>query len=83
MLYRFFYLRGIIMGKNIKKQSKGNFIQSVKGKILIMGALGIAAALIIGIVGITSIHRNGQNSEIVALVDEINVLQAQNLANDA
>ncbi len=71
------------MGKNIKKQSKGNFIQSVKGKILIMGALGIAAALIIGIVGITSIHRNGQNSEIVALVDEINVLQAQNLANDA
>ena len=65
------------------KTNKGNFIQSVKGKILIMGALGIAAALVIGIVGVTSIHKNGQNSEIVSLVNEISVLQSQNLANDA
>ncbi|WP_158589433.1 methyl-accepting chemotaxis protein [Butyrivibrio sp. CB08] len=62
---------------------KGKFYQSVKGKILMMGALGIIAALIIGIVGVTSINRNGQISEVVSLVNEINVLQAQNLANDA
>ncbi len=48
-----------------------------------MGAIGIIAALIIGIVGVTSINRNGQISEVVSLVNEINVLQAQNLDNDA
>lgn len=62
---------------------KGKFYQSVKGKILMMGALGIVVAIIIGIVGVSSIHRNGNNSEVVSLVNEIGVLQAQNLANDA
>ena len=67
----------------MKSSKKGNFLQSVKGKILIMGVLGIAAALIIGIIGISSINRNGQISEMVSLVNEISVLQSQNLANDA
>ena len=62
---------------------KGKFYQSVKGKILMMGALGIIAAVIIGVVGVSSIHKNGQNSEVVSLVNEIGVLQAQNMANDA
>jgi methyl-accepting chemotaxis protein len=62
---------------------KGKFYQSVKGKILMMGALGILAAIIIGVVGVSSINRNGKNSEVVSLVNEIGVLQAQNLANDA
>ena len=62
---------------------KVKFYQSVKGKILMMGALGIIAAIIIGVVGVTSINRNGRNSEVVSLVNEIGVLQAQNLANDA
>ena len=67
----------------MKSKNNGTFIQSVKGKILIMGVLGIAAALIIGILGISSNSRNGQMSEMVALVNEISVLQSQNLANDA
>ncbi len=71
------------MNKKKTRSGKGNLFQSVKGKILIMGALGIAAALIIGLLGVTSINRNGQNSEVVSLVNEINVLQSQNLANDA
>jgi methyl-accepting chemotaxis protein len=71
------------MAEKSKVKSKGNFFQSVKGKILLMGALGIVAALIIGSVGVSSINKNGQNSEVVALVNEINVLQSQNLANDA
>ncbi|MBQ6588142.1 MAG: methyl-accepting chemotaxis protein [Butyrivibrio sp.] len=62
---------------------KGKFYQSVKGKILMMGVLGIAAAVVIGAVGVTSINQNGDNSEVVSLVNEINILQAQNLANDA
>lgn len=62
---------------------KSKFYQSVKGKILMMGALGIIAAVIICVVGVSSIHKNGQNSEVVSLVNEIGVLQAQNMANDA
>ncbi len=71
------------MSKTQEKISKGNFLQSVKGKILVMGVLGIAAAIIIGVVGVTSINRNGQNSEVVSIIDEINIFQSQNLANDA
>lgn len=70
------------MSKNGAKQT-GGFVHSVKGKILIMGILGIAAAVVIGIVGVFSINKNAQSSEIVSTVNEINVLQSQNLANDA
>lgn len=48
-----------------------------------MGAFGIAAAVLIGIVGVISINRNAQISQVVSMVNEINVLQSQNLANDA
>ena len=72
-----------IMSKEKTQENKGNFIQSVKGKILVMGSLGIAAALVIGLVGIISINRNAQNSEVVSTVDEINILQAKNIGNDA
>ncbi|WP_026528562.1 methyl-accepting chemotaxis protein [Butyrivibrio sp. VCD2006] len=71
------------MSKEKTQENKGNFIQSVKGKILVMGSLGIAAALVIGLVGIISINRNAQNSEVVSTVDEINILQAKNIGNDA
>lgn len=70
------------MSKKGAKQA-GGFVHSVKGKIFIMGALGIAAAVVIGIVGVFSINKNAQSSEIVSTVNEINVLQSQNLANDA
>ena len=71
------------MNGQVTQKSTGSFFQSVKGKILFMGVLGIAAAVIIGLVGITSINQNAKNSEVVSTVNEINVLQAQNLGNDA
>ena len=69
-----------------KKTSKGNGgspFSSVRGKFLITGALGVIAALTIGLVGITSISKNSKNSEVVSLVNDIHVMQTQNLANDA
>ena len=69
-----------------KKTSKGNGgspFSSVRGKFLITGALGVIAALTIGLVGITSTSRNSKNSEVVSLVNDIHVMQTQNLANDA
>lgn len=62
---------------------KRNLFQSVKGKILLIGILGIDAAIVIGLVVIISINRNANNSEVVSTVNEINILQAQDLANDA
>lgn len=68
---------------NKTRINKSNLLQSVKGKILVMGVLGIAVAVIVGLVGVVSINRNAKNSEVVSLVNEINVLQSENLANDA
>ena len=67
----------------MNKNKKSSFFGSVRGKFIITGALGVIMALFIGLVGITSISRNANNSEIVAVVDEISVKQAENLANDA
>ncbi len=56
---------------------------SVRGRFLLTGILGVAAALIIGLVGIGSISKNSSNSEVVSLVNDISVMQTENLANDA
>ncbi|MBO7531448.1 MAG: hypothetical protein J6T50_06550, partial [Lachnospiraceae bacterium] len=56
---------------------------SVRGRFLLTGILGVAAALIIGLVGIVSISKNSSTSEVVSLVNDISVMQTENLANDA
>ncbi|MBP3753766.1 MAG: HAMP domain-containing protein [Lachnospiraceae bacterium] len=56
---------------------------SVRGRFLLTGILGVAAALIIGLVGIGSISKNSSTSEVVSLVNDISVMQTENLANDA
>ena len=43
---------------NKTRINKSNLLQSVKGKILVMGVLGIAVAVIVGLVGVVSINRN-------------------------
>ncbi len=62
---------------------KSNIFRTVKGKFIIMGVTGIIIALFIGSIGMTSLSRNSESSEVVSLVNEISVLQTQNLANDA
>ena len=66
-----------------KTKSTGTFLQSVKGKILFMGILGIVAAVVIGLVGIISINKNAKSSKVVSTVNEISILQAKNVGNDA
>ena len=74
------------MSKNIKLKRQGridkNLFSTVKGKFLLMGITGIIIALLIGIIGITSINQNAKSSDVVALVNDINLLQAENTAND-
>ena len=74
------------MSTNSEKKSSnkgGSLFSSIRGKFLITGALGLIAALVIGLVGITSSSRNAKNSEIVSLVNDISLMQNKNLANDA
>ena len=71
-------------GMNVNKR-KVHFrlIRSVRGKFLFMGLMGIIVALVIGLIGMTSINRNATSSDVVALVNAINLLQSENVANDS
>ena len=62
-------------------KSTGVF-QTIKSKILLMGIFSILVAVCIGVLGINSLNRNSSNSEIGSIVNEIDVLQAKNLALD-
>lgn len=66
-----------------KTKKKGSIFQSIKGKIMIMGVFAIAAAIVIGQVGITSINQNAKNSQVESTVNTISVLQSENQANEA
>jgi methyl-accepting chemotaxis protein len=57
--------------------------QTIKSKIMIMGVFSILVAVVIGVIGINSINRNSTNSEIESIANEIDVLQAKNLALEA
>ncbi len=71
------------MKKSKGTKRKGTILQSIKGKIAIMGVFAIVAAGLVGYVGITSINRNVRNSQVESNVNSISVLQSQNLANEA
>jgi len=60
-----------------------NVFQTIKSKILLMGVFSIFVAVCIGVLGINSLNKNGSNSEIGSIVNEIDVLQAKNLALEA
>ncbi len=62
---------------------KGIFIQSIKGKVIIMGVLSILIAGIIGFVGIVSVNNNLKNSDVEAATYEIDMLRSQNQENEA
>ena len=43
----------------------------IKAKLLLMGIFSIVVAVCIGVLGINSINRNGRNSEIESIVNEM------------
>ena len=62
---------------------KGGLLQSIKAKIILMGLFAIAAAGVIGCVGIMSINRNVKNSQVESVVNTISGLQFQNQVDEA
>ncbi len=63
--------------------SKTGLLQSIKAKIILMGVLAIAGAVIIGYVGMNSVNSNVKNSQVESIVNSISTLQSQNQVDEA
>lgn len=70
------------MGENVAKGrkpvDKGNFFQSIKGKILIMGGTAIAASAILGAMGVIALNKNSNNNDVLTEMNHINLYQYEN-----
>lgn len=66
-----------------KRSGTGGFFYSIKGKVIIMGALAIVIAAVIGVVGIMSVNNNLKYSDMESAAYEIDMLRSQNQENEA
>lgn len=58
-------------------QPKNSFLQSIKGKVILIGILSILVAGMIGCIGIISVNNNVKNSNLEATTYEIDMLRSQ------
>ncbi len=64
------------------RDGKGNFLTSIKGKIVLMGVVAIAASGILGYVGMSSLNRSSRNNEVSTDINRINLYQYENQSLD-
>ena len=50
--------------KAMPKGTKAAFLQSIKGKVVLMGAVALVSAFILGYMGISAVNKTGKNNEI-------------------
>ena len=72
------------MGKKRSGQtgSKGRFLQSIRGKIFLMGGTAVIASVILGAVGIVSLKQNNSNQDVLTEMNRINLYQYENQSLD-
>lgn len=70
------------MKKDRKGKVRTGLGQSIKGKILIMGGVAIAASVILGSVGIVALNKNSRNNEVLKEINQINLSQNENQSLD-
>lgn len=70
------------MKKDRRGKVRTGLGQSIKGKILIMGGVAIAASVILGSVGIVALNRNSRNNEVLKEINQINLSQNENQSLD-
>ena len=61
---------------------KGNFLTSIKGKIILMGTVAIAASGVLGYVGMSSLNRSSRNNVVSTDINRINLYQYENQSLD-
>ncbi|WP_310603957.1 methyl-accepting chemotaxis protein [Anaerosporobacter sp.] len=57
---------------------KISFLGSIKGKVLLMGALSILVSVILGMVGLSSLSKNDNNNNLLSRINDISLLQYEN-----
>lgn len=68
--------------KKKKESTKGNFFQTIRGKVICMGVISLAASMILGIAGFQSLERSGKNNDVLAEINRINLYQYENTAQE-
>ncbi len=64
------------------KEKNVNFLQSIRGKVFIVGGIGMLAAIILGYAGISSIEKNSRNNNILSEMNSLNLYQYENKSLD-
>lgn len=58
-------------------------LKTIRGKITAMGAFALVVSLVVGSIGMFSLHKNGTTNQINTLVNENSVMQYQNQSLEA
>lgn len=63
----------------LKKSSASvGFLQSIKGKVMMMSILSILASVILGIAGLSALSRNDANTNVLSKINDISTMQYEN-----
>ena len=57
---------------------KVGFLQSIKGKVMMMSILAILASVILGVAGLSALSRNDANNNVLSKINDISLLQYRN-----
>lgn len=66
----------------MKKSTNGVFLQSIKGKVFLMGIIALILSGVLGTVGIMALNRNNRNQDILNKMNQINLYQYENQSQD-
>lgn len=61
---------------------KGGILQSIRGKIFLMGGTAVIASVILGAAGILSLKQNNSNQDVLTQMNRINLYQYENQSLD-
>lgn len=61
---------------------KGGFLQSIRGKIFLMGGTAVTASIILGAASIVSLNQNNSNHDVLTQMNRLNLYQYENQSLD-
>lgn len=62
----------------MESKNKTSILRSVKGKLIVLGTVAIACTVILGVTGISVLNSNNANNQVLADINNINLLQNEN-----